>query len=263
MGCVDGKITLEEMIAGFRNIKREWATLKAEEAGRAVLQRLIRLMERAEMSLETWYAFMDSSQRGLGDGKLTPLELRVGFQRLAAHIARIECCCRTYKCNRVPNYGLPPAGSTSRPKTAKARPQQHPERGTMHALATTAAHGQRCSTPVPNNGTEADMTESERAAASPIADIDVNAEGKGGGNNGAEDNERNLETLGGGGTAQGGEDMATARGEQRGGEIHQAVDLRKAGKAVSCREHALQGMVHLESRSGIGTFPRPLNKPPQ
>lgn len=32
----------------------------------------------------------------------------MGFERLATHIARRECCCRAFKCNRIPNYGLPP-----------------------------------------------------------------------------------------------------------------------------------------------------------
>lgn len=250
MGCVDGKVTLEEMIAGFRTIKREWATLKAEEAGRAVVQRLLRLMERAGMSLETWFAFMDSSQRGLGDGKLTPLELRIGFQRLAAHIAAIECCCRAHKCDRVPNYGLPFVGAASRPaKTTRARPQQHTGSGVTDALTTTVvAHGQQCSTPVPNNGTEAERLVSERAAASRTTVLDVNAKGKGSGDNGAEKSDTQL-ALEGEGEIQGGDDMAGAGGEQRREETHQVVDLKNAGKAVSCREHALEGMVHLGPRS--------------
>lgn len=71
MGKVNGRVTLEEMIAGFRKIRREWATIKANEAGRAVLAKLVRLMERAGMTPDTWFNFMDSSQGGKGDGKLT------------------------------------------------------------------------------------------------------------------------------------------------------------------------------------------------
>lgn len=71
MGTADGRITLEEMIAGFRKIKREWANLKVEEAGRATLQKLVRSMKRAGMSLDTWFRFMDSSQEGRGDDKLS------------------------------------------------------------------------------------------------------------------------------------------------------------------------------------------------
>ncbi|CAB1098069.1 unnamed protein product [Ectocarpus sp. CCAP 1310/34] len=107
-GRGDDKVTLEEMISGFRKIRRKWATVKAERAGRVVLAKVVRLMRRAGMSLEEWFKFMDISQNGHGDGKLTALELRVGFERLATHIARRECCCRAFKCNRIPNYGLPP-----------------------------------------------------------------------------------------------------------------------------------------------------------
>ncbi|CAM9314375.1 unnamed protein product, partial [Ectocarpus sp. 4 AP-2014] len=107
-GRGDDKVTLEEMISGFRKIRRKWATVKAERAGRVVLAKVVRLMRRAGMSLEEWFNFMDISQNGHGDGKLTALELRVGFERLATHIARRECCCRAFKCNRIPNYGLRP-----------------------------------------------------------------------------------------------------------------------------------------------------------
>ncbi|CAN0527167.1 unnamed protein product, partial [Ectocarpus sp. 12 AP-2014] len=107
-GRGDDKVTLEEMISGFRKIRRKWATVKTERAGRVVLAKVVRLMRRAGMSLEEWFKFMDISQNGHGDGKLTALELRVGFERLATHIARRECCCRAFKCNRIPNYGLPP-----------------------------------------------------------------------------------------------------------------------------------------------------------
>lgn len=62
MGLVDSRVTLEEMISGFRTIRREWATVKAEESGRAVLAKVVRLMERAGMSLERWFRFMDMSQ---------------------------------------------------------------------------------------------------------------------------------------------------------------------------------------------------------
>eukprot|EP00752_Nemacystus_decipiens_P003652 g3366.t1 len=108
MGIVDNRVTLEEMISGFRRIRREWATVKAEESGRVVLAKVVRLMERAGMSLEQWFRFMDMSQNGRGDGKLTALEIRSGLERLVTYIARRECCCRAYKCNRIPNYGLPP-----------------------------------------------------------------------------------------------------------------------------------------------------------
>ncbi|CAN0170581.1 unnamed protein product, partial [Ectocarpus sp. 13 AM-2016] len=107
-GRGDDKVALEEMISGFRKIRRKWATVKTERAGRVVLAKVVRLMRRAGMSLEEWFKFMDISQNGHGDGKLTALELRVGFERLATHIARRECCCRAFKCNRIPNYGLPP-----------------------------------------------------------------------------------------------------------------------------------------------------------
>lgn len=62
MGLVDNKVTLEEMISGFRKIRRKWATVKAEDAGRAVLAKVVRLMERAGMYLEEWFRFMDMSQ---------------------------------------------------------------------------------------------------------------------------------------------------------------------------------------------------------
>lgn len=47
------------------------------------------------------------SQNGRGDGKLTALELRTGFERLVTHIARRECSCRAYKCDKIATYGLP------------------------------------------------------------------------------------------------------------------------------------------------------------
>lgn len=62
MGEADKRVTLEEMILGFRKIRREWAYVKAESAGRAVLAKVVRLMGRAGMSLEDWFSFMDSSQ---------------------------------------------------------------------------------------------------------------------------------------------------------------------------------------------------------
>lgn len=62
MGFVDNRVTLEEMISGFRMIRREWATIKAEKAGRAVLAKVVHLMGRAGMSLEDWFRFMDMSQ---------------------------------------------------------------------------------------------------------------------------------------------------------------------------------------------------------
>lgn len=62
MGIVDNRVTLEEMISGFRTIRREWATVKTEQAGRVVLHKVVRLMDRAGMSLEDWFDFMDSSQ---------------------------------------------------------------------------------------------------------------------------------------------------------------------------------------------------------
>lgn len=61
-GRGDDKVTLEEMISGFRKIRREWATVKAERAGRVVLAKVVRLMRRAGMSLEEWFKFMDISQ---------------------------------------------------------------------------------------------------------------------------------------------------------------------------------------------------------
>lgn len=45
-------------------------------------------------------------QDGLGDGKLTALKLRTGFERLVTHIARRECSCRAYKCDKIATYGL-------------------------------------------------------------------------------------------------------------------------------------------------------------
>ncbi|CAN0071533.1 unnamed protein product [Scytosiphon promiscuus] len=107
MGDVDKRVTLEEMISGFRKIRRKWAMVKAEQAGRVVLAKVVRLMDRAEMSLEDWFLFMDQSQNGRGDGKLTALELRSGLERLITYIARRECSCRAFKCDRMPNYGLP------------------------------------------------------------------------------------------------------------------------------------------------------------
>lgn len=35
------------------------------------------------------------------------------------HIARRECCCRAYKCNRIPNYGLPPHADSRTPSSAQ------------------------------------------------------------------------------------------------------------------------------------------------
>lgn len=66
IGEVKEKVTLEEMIRGFRKIRREWATVSAEKAGQAVLVRVVELMKRAGMSLEDWFSFMDSSQVRFG-----------------------------------------------------------------------------------------------------------------------------------------------------------------------------------------------------
>lgn len=82
MGVVDNRVTLEEMISGFRKIRREWATVKAEESGRAVLAKVVRLMERAGMTLEQWFRFMDMSQvhacgSSLVGGEGVPLKVKV------------------------------------------------------------------------------------------------------------------------------------------------------------------------------------------
>lgn len=74
-GTVDGCVTLEEMIAGFRKIRREWATIKIREAGRAVVGKLVRLIDRAGMTLDSWFRFMDRSQGGRGDDKLSGTHL--------------------------------------------------------------------------------------------------------------------------------------------------------------------------------------------
>ena len=226
----DGKITVEEMTLGFRKIRREWANLKADVDGRVVVGKLLRLLRRAGMSIETWFKFMDSSQGGRGDGKLTPLELRVGFQRLATHIARRECCCRAYKCERVPNYGLPPVSHTKKDESeepsddaqAPPSPPHGPSPPPFVRLGLTDAPGKDAIFEKTGGG----------VAAAAAAGRDGGADKGGNGPNG-------------------GHTMRGPHGDNAdngGGKKLPLVNLDFAGKAVACREHALEGMVYLGQR---------------
>lgn len=197
-------MSLEEMIAGFRAIRREWATVKSEKGGRAAVAKLLRLIERAGMSLEAWFGFMGGSGPGKPPGELTGLDLREGFPRLATRIARRECRCRAYRCHRVPNYGLPPTGN---PRASRSRP------------ASTEATASDClPDPAPGRAPE---------IAGPCPGGGVENRDGGGGGRGA-----------GGGREGGAGDNDPRRREVS----------AEAGKAVACREHALEGMVHLGSR---------------
>lgn len=222
MGRSDGKITVEEMTLGFRKIRREWANLKADEDGRVVVGKLLRLLRRAGMSVETWFKFMDSSQGGRGDGKLTPLELRVGFQRLATHIARRECCCRAYKCERVPNYGFPPVGPTKKDESEEL---------------SDDAQG-----PLPRPLVRSGLTDAPEK--------DLVFEKTGGGVSAAAAARDGAAEKGGNGP-NGGHTVRGPHGDNaddgRGKKLP-PVNLDFAGKAVACREHALEGMVYLGQR---------------
>lgn len=82
------------MISGFRKIRREWATVNAEEAGKAVLVKVIGLMKRAGMSLEDWFRFMDASQVRfvfvVRDPALSPLAQEKAFTVLGQFVWNIS-----------------------------------------------------------------------------------------------------------------------------------------------------------------------------
>lgn len=232
MGRSDGKITIEEMTLGFRKIRREWANLKADEDGRVVVEKLLRLLRRAGMSIETWFKFMDSSQGGRGDGKLTPLELRVGFQRLATYIARRECCCLAYKCERVPNYGLPPVDPTRNDESGEPPENWQGLPG--------SPHGPSGPPPVRSGLTDASEKELgfEKTGGGVVAAGAAGAARDGGAGRGRDE-------PNGGHTVRGLDGNSV---EKRGGKKLSPVNLDFAGKAVACREHALEGMVYLGKR---------------
>jgi EF-hand domain len=63
------------------------------------------------MTLPEWFAFVDTSQAGRGDGKLTQMELRQGLERTAQLILKRENCCIHARCFRAPNYGYATSNS--------------------------------------------------------------------------------------------------------------------------------------------------------
>lgn len=107
------------------------------------------------------YLFVDVgviSQNGRGDGKLTALELRSGLERLMTHIARRECCCRAYKCDRIPNYGLPPqADAQARLSVADGdgTVRKTPGRGVGQDLPDRLGHEQDACKPLQSESTGA------------------------------------------------------------------------------------------------------------
>lgn len=286
MGTSDGQVTLEGMIGGFRKIRREWAMLKAEKAGRAVLRKLIRVMKRAGMSVESWFQFMDNSQFGRGDGKLTVLELRMGFQRLAAHIAKTECCCSAYKCERAPTYGLPTPvdvrdcpNDDIPPVSPTAFPSSHESVRALGINDTEEATRRDANAQFPGDhgsGKATIMSNKERSESQfsslTVVTSDFSAE------EGSHERSDDADTL---------EEKVTEErcrpetkssvekgevsndvhqemkgrstgidglrpGEKGAGQDAQseeiAIGLANTGKPTCCREHALNGMVHLGPR---------------
>ncbi|CAM9548255.1 unnamed protein product, partial [Chrysoparadoxa australica] len=102
----DGEISLPELTRGFRRVRRARAHARRDQLGIDACAKLLRLIERAGMNLEELFQFMDQSQDGQGDGKLTVLELRQGFLRLYLLIREKEGTCRHPECRRRPNYGF-------------------------------------------------------------------------------------------------------------------------------------------------------------
>ncbi len=242
----------------------------------------------------------DAFQNGRGDGKLTALELRTGFERLMTHIARRECCCRAYKCDRVPTYGLPPlADADEGPidgigKNDKSDSDNQDLGLDWVASADSCSPGERdvgadggvaassptpaAEVPAPFVGDHRGDDSSEEATisgapgegeqgtgpqepvgtASPgrekAADDDLGAEdGGGGGESSATarwENEhdglakRELQGVSFEGDQAGGGEGEEATGRPR----RNTVELLNAGKAIACREHALEGMVYLGQR---------------
>lgn len=257
MGQEDGRVTLQEMIWGFRKIRRQWANLQTEEAGRAVLTKLLRLMERAGMSLEAWFNFMDTSQGGNGDGKLTVLELRGGFQRLAAHIAMRECCCRAHKCQRIPNYGLPPlvvgadpgAATSTTSDIKKSLSSKRSTSPTRNAASVSANH-----TSSPTTGQDAAEGSFPEFKAPIVVKSETTADKAEplGANQGATKVEGHSRPAGSRADFEQKERDAAKKLEVElywGGEREaEDVRTRNAGKAIACREHALEYMVYLGPR---------------
>lgn len=235
MGNSDGRVTLEEMVAGFRTIRREWATLKTEESGRAILTKLVRLIDLAGHSLESWFKVTDTARGGRGDGKLTALDLRAGFQQLTTDVAKLQCCCRADTCQRTPKYGFPAVGAF--PATASISPQK---------LSSIERRG----------STRGDFAKGSRdgkygCSLSPGATtdaFDLSEEGCDKSQGGRERNPVDVEVetgTGDEGRRYGEREKATAGGPP---DAKVAVSLSDAGKAVFCREHASEGMVYLGPR---------------
>jgi Ca2+-binding EF-hand superfamily protein len=70
-----------------------------------ISHQMLRIIKRCGMTLPEWFAFVDTSQAGRGDGKLTQMELRQGLERTAQLILKRENCCIHARCFRAPNYG--------------------------------------------------------------------------------------------------------------------------------------------------------------
>lgn len=233
MGSDEHLVTLEQVIAGVRTIRREWATIKAEKCGREVLAKLLRLTERAGMSLEEWFNFMDSSQGGKQAEKLTALELRQGFPRLVAHIAKRECRCRAYRCERTANHGFPPIEHTTTTKsnwTRNHRPQQTvvgESQGSWVAKDKQegdGAHEEGNSMVSSSSSALKRRTDQRPSCAS------------------------SARTEESGWVGEAGDERAPSdTGESKPSNAAEEA-LLEPGTAVACREHALEGMVHLGPR---------------
>lgn len=238
-------------------------------------------------------------QNGRGDGKLTALELRTGFDRLMTHIARRECCCRAYKCAKVPTYGLPPlmdsdASFVASGKSGEAAGDLEPARADAPDVGHEGLYISRASADL-NSVDERNAGEARRSRSVDDGDGDDSSEAVNGlpGEGGEERRrfEQEVSALGGrcrptdgdreadadhrGDAQNGGVDKAAStarmgveqeklerhkgisfRGDGGGDEGPEAtsrprrntVDILFAGKAIACREHALEGMVYLGQR---------------
>lgn len=102
----DGVINLPQLIEGFRLVRRARANGRYEASGRAATKKLMGLIERSGMDLHEWFSWVDTSQAGRGDGKVTMLELRLGIKRTLELInVREAHHCAFPTCTRQPNYG--------------------------------------------------------------------------------------------------------------------------------------------------------------
>ena len=76
----DGLLDMTELDRAFRKARRARVNAEEELLGRKLVRRLAKLINYVGYSVVDWFDEIDTSQAGLGDGKLSKLELKRGME---------------------------------------------------------------------------------------------------------------------------------------------------------------------------------------